>query len=281
MRQDFLLHYFKIFSKFLARDLYVSLRPLEAYKKIEGIDDENAVYRVGGRQEFLLYSFVLNFKLIVGSHASNEEIKASLDSFSDLIDVYLEINEDSGSMHNALSLNVAKVNTEHINKIIDTKNIEIYTRLFRAMSILNNHMECTKSQLSQLVKDQDKAKKNVDKLKIVLTQSTIEFSNALAHMLSVLLVNKDDNDNINKAMTHIHRATLDNYKTVIKHLELTPELKKDLINLRVREFISMGKSIKSVDKDKILDDYESLCTVLLSSFPENSVKINRVKKKLR
>lgn len=277
MKQHHLLKYFQIFSKFLSRDLYVSLRPLTNKETIDKVK-----YNIGGRQEYILYLFVQVFKLIVDSKASNETIRNSLKDFSDIIDVYLNINEESSpSINEKFILNATKIDTNLIESMCDENALRFYQPLFEAMAHLKDHSTNYRAMIVELHKQNEiKAEKSdLQKIKTVLTQSIIEFSNALAHMLFVLIDNKDEYGNIKKAFTHIHRATLDNYKAMIRHLEVDEEIKMKLINLRINEFFSIGICTDTKDKIQIINEYKNLILSMLSNFPNNASVINELKSK--
>ncbi|NOQ30297.1 MAG: hypothetical protein GQ570_04145 [Helicobacteraceae bacterium] len=154
--------------------------------------------------------------------------------------------------------------------------IKNYTFLFEAMSLLNRHGLAYRDFYRQEInaKRAKKNKEDYSKLKTILSQALIEFSNALSHMTYVIIYNNNNDDNMKKAFTHIHRATLDNYKELIKNLELEDECKKKLLQLRIDEFNSLGQDTTSKTKEDIITDYKEVATCLLSSFPTNAFLVN-------
>ncbi len=90
-------------------------------------------------------------------------------------------------------------------------------------------------------------------------QGLIEFNNALAHLFKGFCTSETNLElNISKACTHLHRGSLDYYKTLIKNKEsLTPKQKETLIKIRVYEIDSIGLNVVNVDKDTLLIKYRN------------------------
>lgn len=263
MKSENLVQYFRIYTKFISRDLYISLRPVIERKKHNDI-----TYSVGGRQEYVLYKFLEVFKLIVSSNAPQKMIKEALDAFSLVVDVYLQDNEDSSPLPDKMMLNTEMVGSGKMLQLVyDHKAQNIYEFLFDAMSHLKKHSSSYK-EIIKTVKSQEQSR-NIP-VKTVLTQGIIEFSNALAHFLFVLMDNKDDNNNLGKAFAHIHRATLDNYKAMIKNLEIDEIIKNKLIQLRFDEFMSLGIPTTDEQKEQIIERYKGVVLDMLVDFPKNA-----------
>jgi hypothetical protein len=271
MTKEYLKEYFKIYSKFLSRDLYISLRPITSR-----VDENGHKFNVGGRQTYLIYKFLEIFKLITISDADDKEIRTVLQNFSKVIDIYILHNENIELIPTLIVVQPEKVNDDILDLFINDSAIKNYNFLFDAMAMLQRHGSAYRDFYMQELKAK-KVKKNIEdyhKLKTILTQGLIEFSNALSHMTYTVLYNSDDDNNIKKALTHIHRATLDNYKELIKNLELDDDCKKKLVKLRIAEFNSLGKDTTTKTKEDIIDDYKEVVTCLLSSFPTNAFIVN-------
>lgn len=95
-------------------------------------------------------------------------------------------------------------------------------------------------------------------------QGLIEFNNALSHLFAGLCASETSFEkNVLKASTHLHRGSLDYYKTLIKNKEsLTYAQKKELIRIRNLEMKSIGLEVTNRDKDDILAEYRALARQL-------------------
>ena len=102
----------------------------------------------------------------------------------------------------------------------------------------------------------------------------IEVNNAFSHMLMSFLNGKDDL-NIDRAISHLYRATIDGYKDLIKEniefLFLNQSLMNDFFKIRDKEAEKIGKkSLKG--KLDIIHDYNQLIINILTI--KNSIKRN-------
>jgi len=108
----------------------------------------------------------------------------------------------------------------------------------------------------------------------VFEHMLIEVNNAFSHMLMSFLNGKDDL-NIDRAISHLYRATIDGYKDLIKEniefLFLNQSLMNDFFKIRDKEAEKIGKkSLKG--KLDIIHDYNQLIINILTI--KNSIKRN-------
>lgn len=115
-----------------------------------------------------------------------------------------------------------------------------------------------------------------NKKEYVFVQSLLEFNNALSHLvMAVCKKHKETKEqNIKSAMHHFYRATLDNYKIIIRfsmHKAQFNEYIQSFLSIRKGEFFLLGKDIqnrkidfynpvkKRLEQDKnILNAYKEL-----------------------
>ncbi|KAJ9900852.1 hypothetical protein QR524_01840 [Campylobacter jejuni] len=105
-------------------------------------------------------------------------------------------------------------------------------------------------------------------------QVLIEFHNFMSHICIAYSLSDEDKNtdlfskNIERAINHIKRGTLDCYKIIIKDFfilmknidkySMIPKDKDKLLSLRINEYQNLGK-----DMNKILTDYKKYATFLL------------------
>jgi len=80
-------------------------------------------------------------------------------------------------------------------------------------------------------------------------QALIEFNNMLLHLFNFYCNEIEKDENSKRAKTHLHRGTLDFYKTLIRDKKsgFTQNQKQEIINIRLQELGTIGKDI---EKDK-------------------------------
>jgi len=194
------------------------------------------------------------------------------DSFIFLIETRglssVESNEDRAQLMARINTMVADYTTIHrdvpsfmdCNKIY---NILIDSDFFAQVFLENTLIDyITKYSISskdffQKVKGIDineevrKKFKYSDENSIILVQAILEINNAFSHILASLKNNDDDAlKNIEKARSHIYRATLDHYKMLIrlvytqKNHTVNETITKKFQELRFKEFELIGTGIE-------------------------------------
>ncbi|WP_300795611.1 hypothetical protein [Helicobacter sp. UBA3407] len=85
-------------------------------------------------------------------------------------------------------------------------------------------------------------------IKHSFAQPLLEFNNALSH-LAIFIYNSDINDklqNVKKAQNHIYRATLDNYKMILRftipNLQNKENILQSFRSMREQEFLLLGEN---------------------------------------
>lgn len=253
-----LIEFYRIYCKFLSIDLFLSMRPAKA-------DAEG--YR-GGRNFILLYKFFEIFYNIYLEELDISTRHENLKSLNSAIDEYIRTSQKSIGL--ASNLQCEKINIDNKNdllKIFEPKNKEIFKKFYQIVKIFKKHINGypeIKSHFSGRIKEP------------VLGQGMIEFHNAMSHLTFVAREKENSNSNVEKALAHIYRGTIDNMKSIIKNLKLDDEEKKLIIDIRAEEFNLLGCNIKldeyNIEHDKksiIINKYEKLVLSLLSGFPRN------------
>ncbi|MEA1956295.1 MAG: hypothetical protein U9N02_07370 [Campylobacterota bacterium] len=123
------------------------------------------------------------------------------------------------------------------------------------------HLESPLNDFHEAVADFNQLYKNK-----LFKQGLIEFNNALSHLFAGFCSSETSfKKNISKACTHLHRGSLDYYKTLIKNKESLTHLQKEkLIDIRKLEMDSVGLEITNNDKDEILIEYRDFARKLHS-----------------
>ena len=74
---------------------------------------------------------------------------------------------------------------------------------------------------------------------MLLKQSLMEFNNAISHICNALMAN-EVNENINRAISHLYRGSLDFYKAIIKDLSFLSKIDnrylKEIMKIRELEY---------------------------------------------
>ena len=100
----------------------------------------------------------------------------------------------------------------------------------------------------------------------IFKQSMIEFNNALSHLFVGFTTSPTTFEiNINKASTHLHRGTLDFYKTIIKDKGLDESSIDELVEVRVDELRTIGLKTTTDDKDNIVKRYRAVAKKAMAS----------------
>lgn len=98
----------------------------------------------------------------------------------------------------------------------------------------------------------------------VFVQSLLEFHNALSHLILVTCKNhlSTQDKNYRSVINHLYRATLDNYKIIIRfslgRVQDNEDILKAFISIRENEFLLLGEDLKN----KKLDFYNPVLKIL-------------------
>lgn len=85
----------------------------------------------------------------------------------------------------------------------------------------------------------------------VFVQSLLEFHNALSHLIMAVCKECEatQQQNVKNAMNHLYRATLDNYKIIIRFsmhkVQNNEHIQKSFLSIRKGEFLLLGEDIKN------------------------------------
>jgi regulator of sigma D len=156
-----------------------------------------------------------------------------------------------------------------VDNYLSDGDTSIYSEMYNSLNCVNknfvkslgylNHLSNPLNDFNEAVSDFNKIHKNE-----LFKQGMIEFNNALAHLFVGFSTSETNFEkNISKACTHLHRGSLDYYKTLIKNKEsLTYKQKSELIRIRGLEMKSIGLEVSNHDKDTILIEYRKLARQL-------------------
>ena len=101
---------------------------------------------------------------------------------------------------------------------------------------------------------------------LIFKQSMIEFNNALSHLFIGFTTSPTAFEkNIDKATTHLHRGTLDFYKTIIKDKGFDENGIDELVKIRVDELRTIGLKTTTDDKDDIVQRYRAIAKKAMAS----------------
>jgi regulator of sigma D len=193
-----------------------------------------------GRNTKMIYAFYKVFFAINKKGAPKTTIAEALSLLSTQVDNYL--SDGDTSIYSEMNTNLDCANKLYVKSL---------SYLGHLMSPLNDFNEAI-SDFNKLHEQE------------LFKQGLIEFNNALAHLFVGFCTSETNFEkNISKACTHLHRGSLDYYKTLIKNKEsLTYKQKKELINIRNLEMKSIGLEVTNSDKDNILIEYRNLARQL-------------------
>jgi len=176
-----------------------------------------------GRNKLLISNIVKVFYIITSHNTkiNNSDKLQALNDFKKLNDEYL-----------------ARLEDYNISSII---RVEEKIEVKKDIGSLGGFLKDIKTTLEEFVSAHSfYASKRPQKIH---KQAIIEFNNFLSHLHQHYAYNIDNN--IQRGNTHLHRGTLDYYKTLIiqKYNDLTIADKKRLIELRQIETSTIGKKI--------------------------------------
>ncbi|EIZ0998516.1 hypothetical protein MOT47_001592 [Campylobacter coli] len=109
-----------------------------------------------------------------------------------------------------------------------------------------NHID--KKEFKDFLPQQDNSDdENIEEK--VFVQSLLEFNNALSHLIIAILSNSEaiQQKNIYSAINHLYRASLDNYKIIIRftiNKINNEEIIKSFLSIREQEFLLLGQDLK-------------------------------------
>jgi len=260
-QSQYINDFFKTYSKFLSKELYRAMRPNGTLQSTEGI----VINYYGGRPSQYLANFVRTFYTIIDFNDKDEKLNNITRYNKKLIDVYLN------KIKNPLSINLEgeklTENALFCEAIKDKKFVYTLELYYEAFYRFLNH-----AKNNQFLKHTVTSKHSA-----LFLQPTIEFYNALSH-LYIAYSNEKETDihsNINKALSHIHRGTLDYYKKLIKFVDLDTADQEKLVDLRKKEFLSIGINTNDDTKINIIENYAKFVFTLLTKFPNNALKTSK------
>lgn len=135
------------------------------------------------------------------------------------------------------------------------KNILSDFKLFTDAT--NLFQELSKTSQFEISKDEEQNSKE-----LIHLQSIVEFNNAMAHIYKAYYLPKKEDlvTNLKRAKTHLHRGTLDIYKTLIIHQnnQLPPKLRLKIVNMRLNEVQSIGSQVFNKSKSNVLIEYQNI-----------------------
>ena len=235
MKKEY-INFFSIYKIFLETDAYQSL--------------------IKGRNRNLLLLFYENFTDIIFDKYNKNNFK----KLASAIKKYSELEKIS--IFNNVTF------AEHLENRLK-EDIKIAFNLFYNSIILYNiHKDkLTPKEAKLIVKKQiddflDRIISNEIEYTIdykkngILYQGLIEFNNALSHIFNALTKREPEN-NFQRAISHLHRGTLDILKTIIKDLILLDKINPTEIKaLRKNEYLKIGnEEIKRTDIIKNYSDF--------------------------
>ncbi|MFW2307569.1 hypothetical protein ACOTWV_08825 [Aliarcobacter butzleri] len=245
--------FMKIYSKFISQDLYSSIQLKFEYDQTK----RKFVLIDGGKKiDVLIYLYKL-FVSIMNSKIDEDTIKELFKIFDEIIEEYLaschETINEGNKIYSLLCDSSYSIQYEPIKNLLNNKF------LINMFVMFNDSL----NEISEKINKDDAITKHLQELekiefkdnKFYIVQSLYEFHNAISHLYIALKSSIDDRKNIDKAASHLHRGILDSFKNCIQLSNLTDSQKNELIELRVKEFNSIGVSTLDNDKKNILVNY--------------------------
>ena len=149
-----------------------------------------------------------------------EVLKKMFESIAKIIKSYIEKNQ-----HNTINLQLDRISSnsntfEEINK----KDFKYFFQEFI--------VSCESFRQIIRLDDKEVEKFYNDKAgNKVLVQSLLEFNNAISHIIVATHTAKDEYHNIRKAINHLYRGTIDNYKMILRFCDKDFNIIMDKMNL--------------------------------------------------
>lgn len=249
-----LTRFMRIYSKFISQDLYSSIQLKFEYDQNKG---EFVLVDGGKKIDVLIYLYKL-FISIMNLEKDKDEIKKLFKIFDEKIikeylDSCIETREEGNKVYSIL------YSENYITQYKPMENLLNNKFLISMFSMFNNSVNEISEKIS---KDENMLKHlyGLEKVgfkdnKFYIVQSLYEFHNAISHLYIALKSPDDNRKNIDKAASHLHRGILDSFKNCIQLSDLTEIQKNELIELRVKEFNSIGVNTLDNDKKDILVNY--------------------------
>lgn len=248
-----LTKFMRIYSKFISQDLYSSIQLKFEYDQTKR---EFILIDGGKKIDVLIYLYKL-FISIMNLEKDKEEIKQLFKVFDEIIKEYLdtcqETRQEGEKVYSALC------NTKYFTQYKPVEDLLNNKFLITMFTMFNDSL----NEISEKINKDENMLKHLYGLKKVefkdnkyyIVQSLYEFHNAICHLYIALKSSDDERKNIDKASSHLHRGILDSFKNCIQLSILTDTQKNELIELRVKEFNSIGINTLDNDKKDILVNY--------------------------
>ncbi|TLD84451.1 hypothetical protein LS70_002575 [Helicobacter sp. MIT 11-5569] len=214
------------------------------YDLIHSLEQETKI----GRNVDLLLEFRDIFKaIIVAQNIKENEFKEIISSLHKDIDNYIR-----DAKNECLNIEIDKFEESNFDYSLLDENFK---------NILTDFcISCGDFRIIDRIVHQGSQDFKEDKEgRSVLTQSLLEFNNAMSHLFMCAYNGNDDLKNIEKAKNHLYRGTLDNYKMVFR-LAINNIKQKDKTlfdkfkQIRLQEVLNIGKDIRK--KNIIINERE-------------------------
>ncbi|SQC36402.1 Uncharacterised protein [Helicobacter fennelliae] len=200
-----------------------------------------------------------------------EKLKTAINVYSKNVSTLLAIRQEN--MRNKQELIKHILQNEDLRKIC----AEYYHSNKKFSDAFETSL-INKDDFKDLISNAQQCESNI---KHSFVQPLLEFNNALSH-LAIFIYNGDKDDklqNIEKAQNHIYRATLDNYKMILRftipNLQDNKEnILKSFYSMREQEFLLLGESFidkridylcpieKNIRKLPIITAYKELVKII-------------------
>lgn len=168
-----------------------------------------------------------------------------------LDEIQIAINEYKNQCNQLINLEKQKQQFENLNNqeiITETINQSIFRTICRDYYKSNQHFS---SAFTNQMINKQKFKDLLDycyedKKEYIFVQSLLEFNNAISHLCIAFTDDKNRESNIQSAISHLYRATIDNYKIIIRFTmqDINNEnIIESFISIRQEEFLLLGENL--------------------------------------
>ena len=253
-------NFFSDYSKFLNIDLSVSL-----------LNKSNKYF---GRNIDLIIIFqdTLYFLLKIRDSGSNADRRMLIQELRNTITQYTKIHNSEHLYIDSQKIYTTIKNDDfYLHAIFNESFIKYMDAYY--ISYRDFFQQIKKISLNDDVQNKFEINENNN---TILVQAILEVNNALAHILAAIYKNdKDSLRNIDKAVNHLYRGSIDHYKMLIrliyieKNTTIDSKITEKFKELRFKEFEMIGESInKKVflhdgKKDNILAHYKETFNEML------------------
>lgn len=252
-----------MYANFIAQDLYSSLQP-------ELFFQDNNFYVANGGKQIQVLSYIYDlFIAIMNPKQEQNEIDNLFDTFDIIVEEYTKdyqaTHPESLNMYELLTEGQLPYQTGYaaIESLLNNRYIiNIFHMFHESMDIINRSIGESVEDSPHMIHLEAFNKIYVKSNKVYYIQALYEFHNAIAH-LYFGLQKSDILNNIPKAVTHLHRGILDNYKNFFLFIPLTSELKEELKSLRVKEFNSIGSPTLENEKQHVIVTYMAIAETMI------------------